>query len=486
MTLFRRFPAVHVACAFALALIFQSQAAAQAQAGTPPTVEVPNFVALMKQQGPAVVNIRASRTVEADSGLPEGDPLLEFFRRFGQIPEQGEHQELGLGSGFIINPDGYILTNAHVVADADDVVVTLTDKREFTAKVLGADTYTDVALVKIEASGLPVVKIGNAESVQPGEWVAAIGAPFGFENSVTAGIVSAKGRMLPNESYVPFIQTDVAVNPGNSGGPLFNPRGEVVGINSIIYSQTGGFMGLSFAIPIDIAMGVADELRKTGRVTRSRIGVQVQEMTRDLAASFGLKEPQGALVAMVEEGGPAARAGIRAGDIILSIDRQPIENAADLARFVARTKPGSTVTAEIWRKGQRVPLKITTVELKAPEEEQAQAEGAGQASASVGLNVAPIPDEQRAALKVEGGVLVRDASGTAARAGIQPGDLILRVDDSPVKSVAEFESLLANKAGGSAALLVRRGPNTIFVPLRVPAMVGEEQGGDKEEQGSGR
>jgi serine protease Do len=293
--------------------------------------------------------------------LPEmspDDPLYEFFKRFG-APE-GQAPVSGMGSGFIISEDGYVLTNAHVVAESTDLLVKLTTKREYKAKVIGADLYTDVALIKIEASGLPVVKIGASEPLEPGEWVAAIGAPFGFENSVTVGVVSAKERLLPDGSYVPFIQTDVAVNPGNSGGPLFSSRGEVVGMNAMILSQTGGFMGISFAIPIDIAMAVANELRETGKVTRGRIGVQVQELTVDLATSFGLKEPEGALVAAIEPKAPAQKAGIQAGDVILSVEGKPIESSADLARIVANTKPGATITAEVWRKGEalKVPIKV--------------------------------------------------------------------------------------------------------------------------------
>lgn len=360
------FPVVALLLLLQLPCMAQPASAPRTQG---PTMELPSFVSLVKQQGPAVVNISSRRIVHGQAEtlpIPEGDPFYEFFRRFQSPPSQDEALAVGLGSGFIINQDGYILTNAHVVADADEVSVTLTDKREFNAKVLGADSYTDLALIKIEASSLPVVKIGDAIRLEPGEWVAAIGAPFGFENSVTAGIVSAKGRTLPNESYVPFIQTDVAVNPGNSGGPLFNMRGEVIGINSMIYSGTGGYMGLSFAIPINIAMDVAQQLRTSGKVTRSRIGVQVQELTRDLATSFGLKEPRGALVAMVEKGGPADKAGMQAGDIVLSLNGQPVQSSSDLARIVASTKPGTTVTADVWRKGRTIPLKITTVELAAP------------------------------------------------------------------------------------------------------------------------
>lgn len=338
-----------------------------------PAVELPSFVNLVKEQGPAVVNVSATSTVieeGAEGVMPElpegseGDPFFEFFRRFGPPMGPGDDPlEGSLGSGFIISEDGYILTNAHVIADTDEVSVKLVDKREYTAKVIGADLMTDIALLKIDAKGLPVVRIGDPNRLQPGEWVAAIGAPFGFENSVTVGVVSAKGRLLPNESYVPFIQTDVAVNPGNSGGPLFSTRGEVVGVNSQIYSETGGYMGISFAIPIDIAIGISKQLREFGKVTRGRIGVQVQEMTVDLAAGLGLKEPRGALVAAVEEGSPADKAGIQPGDVVISLGDHPIENAADLARFVAGTKPGTTVAAKVWRKGDTLSIKITVEEL---------------------------------------------------------------------------------------------------------------------------
>lgn len=337
-----------------------------AQQSSAPPVELPSFVNLVKQQGAAVVNISATRKVPEPGivpGMREGDPFYEFFRRFGPTPQPGEAPASSLGSGFIISQDGYILTNAHVIAETDEVSVKLTNKREYTARVIGADPYTDVALIKIDASGLPAVAIGDPARLEPGEWVAAIGAPFGFENSVTVGVVSAKGRLLPNESYVPFIQTDVAVNPGNSGGPLFSTRGEVVGINSQIYSETGGYMGISFAIPIDIAMDISKQLRESGKVTRGRIGVQVQEMTLDLASALGLKEARGALVAAVERGGPADKAGIRPGDVIMSLNGKAVENSADLARFVAATKPGTTVNGEVWRKGETVQVKVTVDEL---------------------------------------------------------------------------------------------------------------------------
>jgi serine protease Do len=329
--------------------------------------ELPNFVNLVKQQGPAVVNVSAIRIPE-QSGNPrlrEGDPLFEFFRRFGMPPPDVEEAPTGsLGSGFIVSQDGYILTNAHVIADTSEVSVKLNNKRDYKAKVVGADPYTDVALLKIDATGLPFVKIGDPGKLEAGEWVAAIGAPFGFENSITVGVVSAKGRLLPGGSYVPFIQTDVAVNPGNSGGPLFSVRGEVMGINSQIYSQTGGYMGISFAIPIDIAMGVMQQLRETGKVTRGRIGVQVQELTVELANSFGLKQPTGALVAAVQQGSPADKAGMQPGDVILALNGKPVENSADLARVIASTRPGTTIEAQVWRKSERKTLKVAVEEMK--------------------------------------------------------------------------------------------------------------------------
>jgi len=348
----------------------QAQQAAPASAAPPVTgsgVELPSFVNLVKQQGPGVVNVSAVRLARNQGNvpaLPEGHPLREFFRRFGGQPDPGEAPAGSLGSGFIISQDGYVLTNAHVISETDEVTVKLTNKREYKARIIGADPYTDVALLKIDATGLPVVKIGDPAKLEPGEWVAAIGAPFGFENSVTVGVVSAKGRMLPNGSYVPFIQTDVAVNPGNSGGPLFSTRGEVVGINSQIYSQTGGYMGISFAIPIDIAIGIADQLRATGKVSRGRIGVQLQELTYDIATSLGLKEAKGALVAAVQNGGPADRAGIRPGDVITSLNGQPVATTADLARLIGGTKPGSTVNAEVWSQGSTKAATIKVDELR--------------------------------------------------------------------------------------------------------------------------
>lgn len=447
----------------------QSSQSSSSQATPVQTIELPNFVTLVKREGPSVVNVSTTRIVRQDPqaapGAPEGDPALEFFRRF--LPQAGpkEFQVRSLGSGFIISQDGYILTNAHVVADGDEVIVRLTTKREYKAKVIGADTTTDVAVIKIDATGLPMVNIGDPNKLEVGEWVAAIGAPFGFENSVTAGIVSAKGRSLPEETYVPFIQTDVALNPGNSGGPLFDMRGEVVGINSQIYSQTGGYMGLSFAIPIDIAMDIGNQLRTSGKVTRGRIGVQAQELTADLAASFGLKDVAGALVATVEKGGPADKAGIVPGDVILAFDGKPVQTSADLARLVGSTKPGTTVNVDIWRKGARRTVKVTVGEL--PERPPASASNQSDQTPRnrVGLALSELTPQQRSSLQTDYGLLVRGVAGPAQRAGIQPGDVILAINDTPVKSASDFERQLAKNAGKTAALLIRRGTDTLFLPL---------------------
>lgn len=451
-------------------------ASAQPAPGAAPSAVLPNFVTLVKQQGPAVVNISSTRTVtqDPDAQPQSGDPFSEFFRRFMPPPGSGQFEEQSLGSGFIIDPAGYILTNGHVVADADEVTVKLTNKREYKAKVIGTDTYTDIALLKINANGLPVVRLGDPSRLEVGEWVAAIGAPFGFENSVTAGIVSAKGRSLPDESYVPFIQTDVAVNPGNSGGPLFSMRGDVIGINSLIYSRTGGFMGLSFAIPIDIALDVAKQLRATGKVTRGRIGVQAQELTVELASSFGLKEPRGALVAMVEKDGPAAKAGIQPGDVILAVNGRPVEDSADLARYIAGSKPGTTVTVDLWRKGGHVPVKVTLGELAAKPSVTGEAEQ--NAPDAAGLVLGELTPEQRKRLDVPSGVLVRGAGGAAQRAGVQPGDIIVSINRQPVNSIADLEAMLAQHPGKTVALLLKREDATLFLPLKLPAQ-GEQKSG---------
>ncbi len=326
-------------------------------AGFTGSVELPSFVKLVKEQGRAVVNISASNA-NVPGGVPPNHPLYEFFRRFGGTPDSGEGGSTSVGSGFIVSEDGYILTNAHVIGNNDAVRVKLTSKREYPATVIGADPYTDIALLKIDARDLPMVASGDPGRMEPGDWVAAIGAPFGFENSVTVGVVSAKGRLLPNGSYVPFIQTDVAVNPGNSGGPLFNTAGQVIGINSQIYSQTGGFMGIAFAIPIDIALEISQQLRQHGRVIRGRIGVQTQELSYELARELKLKDTKGAVIAALERGGPGHRAGLLPADVILAIDGQAIETSADLARRIGSAKPGNKVRIDVWRDGARRQLSV--------------------------------------------------------------------------------------------------------------------------------
>ena len=455
------------AAALALLLVAPAPRAAARQPAA--SIQLPDFVSLIRQEGPAVVNISTTRTVtpeEQMQSLPQGgDPLSEFFRRFMQ--PQGQFQEHTLGSGFIIDAGGYILTNAHVVADTDEVTVKLSTKREYKAKVIGSDPYTDVALVKIEGGDLPVVRVGSADELQVGEWVAAIGAPFGFENSVTAGIVSAKGRSLPDESYVPFIQTDVAVNPGNSGGPLFNMRAEVVGINSQIYSKTGGFMGVSFAIPIDIAMNIAQQLRTKGRVVRGRIGVQAQEMTVDLANSFGLKEVRGALVAAIEPQGPADKAGIKTGDIILAVNNKPVRAAEDMAREVAASKPGSVATLDVWRNERHNTVKVTVADLDARRPQSASAPVETGTPDVAGLILSQLTPEQGKQLGVSSGLLVRGVGGPAQRAGLQPGDVILSLNNEAVDNVVNFDSRLAQNTGKTIALLVSRDGETLFVPVKL-------------------
>jgi serine protease Do len=451
-----------------LALLCTIAAGAQAA----PTV-APDFVTLVKQEGTTVVNISTTRTIRDSDLEAEGpelspeDPLNEFFRRFG-TPGPREYLERSLGSGFIISEDGYILTNAHVVAKMDQPTVKLQDKREFKAKVIGIDQRTDVALIKIEAKGLRKVTIGEPAKLEVGEWVAAIGSPFGFENSVTAGIVSAKGRLLPDESYVAFIQTDVAVNPGNSGGPLFNLRGEVVGINSMIYSGSGGYMGLSFATPIDVAMKVAGELRAHGRVIRGRLGVRIQELTSDLATSFGLKSTDGALVTLVEKGGPADKAGILIGDVILKVDGKPIQSTNELPRLIAETAPGATVTLEIWRRGAVKQITATIGEMPA-EPARPASEPEQKRANRLGLVVSDLTAAQRDTLDVTGGVLVRAVSGPALKAGVLQGDVIVAINDVKVERVAEFNRLIGKLVPGSTvALLISRRGALVYVPLRLP------------------
>jgi serine protease Do len=404
--------------------------------------QLPDFTDLVEKQGPAVVNISTAQSVRNPlvpqvPNLQEDDPFYEFFRRFIPNPGPREFQSQSLGSGFIISADGYILTNAHVVEAADEITVKLTDKRELKARVIGADRRTDIALIKIDASNLPVVRFGDPGKLRVGEWVLAIGSPFGFENTVTAGIVSAKGRSLPQENYVPFIQTDVAVNPGNSGGPLFNLRGEVVGINSQIYSRTGGFMGLSFAIPIDVANDIAQQLRNTGKVTRGRIGVVIQPVTRELADGFGLPRPQGALVNSVEKGGPAEKAGVDAGDVILRFDGKAVNASEDLPRIVAATKPGSRVTMQVWRNKQTRDVQVVVAEMqddKTARLQQGRRGGKPPAASpgAYGLTLSELTEAQRNELKVSGGVLVENAQGAAARAGVRRGVEIQAVNNQAV------------------------------------------------------
>ncbi|HKW36498.1 MAG TPA: DegQ family serine endoprotease [Burkholderiales bacterium] len=453
--------------------ISSSQAqTAQAAPSPLPARALPDFTALVEQNGPAVVNISTTAKVHAQAqefqipGEP-GDPFYEFFKRF-QIPapQGGDAIRRGVGSGFIVSADGYILTNAHVVDDANEVTVKLTDNREFTAKVVGADRRTDVALVKIDAKNLPTVRIGEAAKSKVGEWVAAIGSPFGLENTVTAGIISAKSRSLPDENYVPFIQTDVAINPGNSGGPLFNMAGEVIGINSQIYSRTGGYMGLSFAVPIEVAMKVKNDLQKYGKVSRGRLGVTIQGVTQELADSFGLKKPEGALVAAVEPKSPADKAGIKTGDIILTVDGRNIGSSIELPRIIGESRPGTQVKLKIWRQGETRDLSASLGEM--PAEKLARADtGGGQLKKSkLGVAVRPLTDEERKQIEAEGGLLVEQAEGAAARAGVQAGDVILAFNNQPLKSVDQLRRLV-DKSRGSVALLIQREGNKIYVPVRI-------------------
>ena len=444
---------------------------------------LPDFSDLAEKQGPAVVNIsttQVARNVQA-SPFPfdENDPAFEFFKRFIPRPPGGnaprEFENKSLGSGFVISADGYILTNAHVVEGADEVTVRLTDKREFKARTIGADKRTDVALIKIEASNLPVVKLADPAQLKVGEWVVAIGSPFGFDNSVTAGIVSAKGRSLPQENYVPFIQTDVAINPGNSGGPLFNMRGEVVGINSQIYSRSGGYMGVSFAIPIDVAMEVQGQLRASGRVSRGRLGVVIQEVSKELADSLGLNKPIGAVVNAVEKGGPAEKAGLEAGDVILRFEGKVINNSADLPRMVGATKPGSRAVLHVWRKGSTRDVPVVIGEMQeeklAANRSPRGGKPAEQAANRLGLVVSELTLEQRRDLKMTSGLLIEDVRGPAARSELRPGDVIVALISkgatTEARTVEQFNKLLAQfDKGSNVTLLVRRGEMQTFVTIK--------------------
>ncbi|MEY4363790.1 MAG: hypothetical protein RLZZ24_1142 [Pseudomonadota bacterium] len=448
---------------------------------------LPDFTDLVEQVGPSVVNIRTLEKVtvrEAQSGQAD-EEMQELFRRFFGVPlpmpnaprqqrpnraPQEQEQPRGVGSGFILSPDGFIMTNAHVVDGADQVLVTLTDKREFKARIVGSDKRTDVAVVKIEASGLPAVKIGEVGRLRVGEWVMAIGSPFGLENTVTAGIVSAKQR--DTGDYLPFIQTDVAINPGNSGGPLINMRGEVVGINSQIYSRSGGFMGISFAIPIDEAIRVSDQLRATGRVQRGRIGVQIDQVSKDVAESLGLTKTQGALIRGVEVGSPAEKAGLEAGDIILRLDGKSIDKSTDLPRLVGNTKPGTKITLSVWRHGSQREIAVTVGEFEsekpvkkaaAPSERPSETPGAK----ALGLTLSDLTDAQKKELKLRGGVRVDAATDAAARAGLQEGDVVLALANYETATLQAFEAIAARlDRTKPVSLLVRRGDWAQYVVIR--------------------
>lgn len=445
---------------------------------------LPDFVTLAERQGPAVVNISITQTLKNDNsgmpfpGLPDDPGLQEFFKRFGipnmpNQPDQGSGQEYksqSLGSGFIISADGYILTNAHVVNQADDVLVKLFDKREFKAKIIGADLRTDVALIKIDATNLPKVTIGDPAKLKVGEWVAAIGSPFGLENTVTQGIVSAKGRALPQENYVPFIQSDVAINPGNSGGPLFNLAGEVVGINSQIYSRSGGSMGLSFSIPIDVAIDVTNQLKSTGKVSRGWLGIAIQELTKELADSFGMKNNNGALIAGVEKNGPADKGGLQAGDVIIQFDGKPVMSSNDLPRIVGATRPGKKVSVEILRKGVDKTLTMGVGEMPVDNNEVAAtpAPPAKTEANRAGLLLRELTPQQKKKLNGKNGLLVEDSIGAAAEAGIRRGDVILGLNSSETQSVAQFNKQInAVPAGKTVAVLVQRGDTTLYVPIKI-------------------
>jgi serine protease Do len=429
--------------------------------------QLPDFTTLVAMQGVAVVNVSTTQTLPFGGsgipGVPEDHPLYDFLRRMP--PPEREDPSSSLGSGFILSEDGYILTNAHVLDDADEVTVRLTDKREFKARVVGTDRRTDVGLLKIDALHLPTVRIGNPASLQVGEWVVAIGSPFGFENSVTAGIVSAVGRSLPDENLVPFIQTDVAINPGNSGGPLFDLKGEVVGINSQIYSRTGGYMGLSFAIPIDLAIKVSEELRAHGKVTRGWLGVQIQDVTPELASSFGLETPAGALVAEIDKDGPGTAAGIQAGDIITSFGGRAIANSAELPPLVAATAPGTKVAVQLWRKGQTREADVT-VESLVDDRPAERRRDQGVPPNRLGLVLSELDEADRRELNVTSGLYVESAVGAAAKAGLREGDVVVAVNDAEVASLAGFNRLLAKQPQDRAiALLVRRGGRALYVAV---------------------
>jgi len=448
--------------------------------GIPNAVELPDFTVLAEKEGNKVVNI--SSIVErsaSQNNIPfQDERMQEFFKRFGipnlpGIPPQGREQPPqesvnGTGSGFIIESDGYIITNAHVVAKADTVVVKLADKREFKAEILGLDRRTDVALLKIKAKNLPKVEFGNPEKIKVGQWVAAIGSPFGLENTMTVGVISAKGRALPQENFVPFIQTDVAINPGNSGGPLFNTEGEVIGINSQIYSRTGGYMGLSFAIPIDVAINVAEQLKKNGKVIRGWLGVAIQEVTEDLSESFGLKDTRGALIAMVEKNSPAEKGGIQPGDIILKFNKNNIASSSDLPKFVGTTQPFTQVPVEILRKGKEIKLSLKIGEMPTEEPMVASNQEKTKKVNRIGLTLRELTKQDIKKINGRNGLLVIEAEGSASTAGIRSGDVILAFNNTAVESIASFNRDIRRvPKGKTIALLIYRNGNTIYIPVKV-------------------
>ncbi len=477
---------VAAACTIGTVGIGAGAASAQAQA---PVRELPDFSELAERVGPSVVHIRTTEKARTAGGPSAGDAeipdeMREFFRRFGiplpqprggaprgGIPRGGDEDgqvQRGTGSGFIVSADGVVLTNAHVVEGADEVIVKTTDKREFKAKILGSDKRTDVAVLKIEATGLPFVKIGDANRLRVGEWVMAIGSPFGLDNSVTAGIVSAKQR--DTGDFLPLIQTDVAINPGNSGGPLLNLRGEVVGINSQIYSRSGGYMGISFAIPIDEAIRVADQLRSGGRVVRGRIGVQIGPVSKDVAESIGLGRPVGAFVASVEKGGPAEKGGVEAGDIITKVDGRAIETSTELPRVISAIKPGNKAALTVFRSGKPRDLSVTVAEFEAERPTRVAKATEPESTApktAIGVAVVDLTDVQRRELKLRGGVRVESVEGAGARAGLNEGDIILSVDNQEVADAKQFETIVSKiDKGKSVAMLVRRGEASNFVVVK--------------------